>query len=149
MMFNNTKVKELLNTYGSVMTSEQKSLLEKKTIELIMMGCEIAELNIPNRWIDTFTELVYSRGWVNLDMLHKDQIQAIGSIDSESVFILANDGKRAGLKILYEISSYIDDEVARGRAVTIVKEIGVKKALKELDMIIDMAKNNKPRSLFD
>lgn len=145
----NAKVKELLNTYGSVMTSEQKSLLKKKTIELIMMGCEIAELNIPNRWIDTFTELVYSRGWVNLDILHKDRIQAIGSIDSESVFILANDGKRAGLKILYEISVYIDDEVARGRAVTIVKEIGVKRALKELDMIIDMAKNNKYRSLFD
>lgn len=145
----NNKRKELIDRYNKTTITEQKILLDNKTAEFMMLGCEIAELNIPNRWIITFTALVYGRGWVDLDMLKKEQMETIGTINSESVHFLANQGKKVGVETLYNISVYLNDEVSRQKAVTIIMEIGANKSKKEIDKIISSSNSNKPWSLFD
>lgn len=145
----NKEHEELEQNFNTITTDKQKELFHKREIELMMMGCEIKSLNISDEWIDTFTHMAYYRGWVDLNTFQKEDMESIGSIDSESIFMLANWGKKVGLRMLYRLSVEIEDEPTRQRAVSLIIDKGVTESKKELQSIITMAKSGISPSLFD
>jgi hypothetical protein len=138
----NERLQKKLNDYYKATINEQQEELELKIEELIDIGYDLGSLPISTRWKVIFTKMAYSRGFVKISPSDKDKIVAIASVNSDSVFALANHGKKAGIRELYNISVKEESEHKRNLRVQKIIETGIKESKDKSD------RDNQP-SLFD
>ena len=129
------------------MNNTQLIIFNAKKRDWIKMLNQIDSLKISTEWKERFTSLCLDRGFRRVGKIHLSQMQNIADIDSSSIAYLMKQDKKAGLKMLEELSTEIKGEDIRAKAISIILTKGVKHSQKELDLIISMA--NHTQSLFD
>ena len=117
------------------MTKGQKALWVKRIKELSKLADEVEKLNISIEWIDTFTNMGFYRGWIAINKQQQEQIKNIATINSESVFYLANQAKKVGLTLLEKLSIELKDEPTRTKAINLIIKHGVTASKKDLEIL--------------
>lgn len=97
---------------------------------------KLSTFRMPDEWRLALTLIHLRRGFQEMDgeMLH--MMGTVGTSKSESLLLLATEGKKVGVELLYKIETTLSDEAAIADVVKLILDHGVKNSKNEVDMIL-------------